>query len=317
MTRIRLLVVLVTGLVCIPALGAQQSPDPTQQTQDPPAPIFRAESDLVVLHVNVFDGKSDAGPGLPQDAFRGYEDGEPQEITFFSGADVPVAVGLVLDNSGSMIARQRMVVTGGLAFARSSHPEDELFTVHFNENVEYGLPPGVGFTNRESLLTAALSRRPGGKTALYDAVIEALDHLEEATHQKRVLVVLSDGEDNASRHTEEDMMTRARDDDAIIYTVSNANRREGMGGDAGVLRKLANVTGGVAYFPDSDDEVVESFDEIAGNIRRGYSIGYAPRNDAHDGGYRRVKVTVSVPGRSNHRVQSRDGYRPPHHSDSR
>jgi Ca-activated chloride channel family protein len=311
MSRLLLLTVSLTaGVVWAASAGAPQAQEPT--------PLFKSESDLVVLHVNVFDGKSDAVPGLPQDAFRVYEDGAPQEITFFNSADVPVAVGLVLDNSGSMIARQRMSIAGGLAFARSSHPEDELFTISFNENVEYGLPPGVAFTNRETLLTAALSRfRPGGKTALYDAVISALDHLEHASHQKRVLVVLSDGEDNASRHSEEDMMTRAGNGDAIIYTVSNANQRYGMEGDARALRKLANLTGGVAYFPDDDEEVIESFDEIAGNIRRGYSIGYAPANDTHDGGYRHVKVTVRVPGRSNLRVQSRDGYRPPDHTDAR
>lgn len=310
MTRTRLLLLVITGAVFVPALEAQR-------TQDA-APVFRAESDLVVLHVNVFDRKSDAVPGLPQEAFRVYEDGELQDVTFFSGADVPVAVGLVLDNSGSMIARQRMTIAGGLAFARSSHPEDELFTIHFNENIEYGLPAGRAFTNRELLLSAALSRfKPGGKTALYDAVIAALDHLEQATHQKRVLVVLSDGEDNASRHSEDDMMRRARDGDAIIYTVSNANRRYGMAGDAGVLRKLASVTGGLAYFPDSDEKVVESFDDLAGNIRRGYSIGYMPRNGDHDGAYRHVKVTVRMSGRSNLRVQSRDGYRPPNHSDAR
>jgi Ca-activated chloride channel homolog len=280
------------------------------------APLFRAESDLVVLHVNVFDGRSDAVPGLPQDAFRVFENNIPQEITFFSGADVPVAVGLVLDNSGSMIARQRMTIAGGMAFARSSHPEDELFTVHFNEDVQFGLPASLAFTNRETLLQAALGRyRPGGKTALYDAVIAALDHLERANHQKHVLVVLSDGEDNASRHSEDDMIERARDSDAIIYTVSSGSPRTGLSGDPGVLRELAKVTGGVAYFPDSDDEIVESFDEIAGNIRRGYSIGYIPQNAAHDGAYRRVKVTVRAPGRSNLRVQSRDGYRPPDHAD--
>ena len=310
MTRIRLLCLLLTGVVSVPVLVAQG-------TQDA-APLFRAESDLVVLHVNVFDGRSDAVGGLPHDAFRVFEDGQEQAITFFSGADVPVAVGLVLDNSGSMIARQRMSIAGGLAFARSSHPEDELFTVHYNEHVACGLPAGLAFTNRETLLEAALSRfKPGGKTALYDAVIDALDHLEEASHQKRALVVLSDGEDNASRHSEDDMMKRARDGDAIIYTVSSANPRHGLGGDPGVLRKLAGAAGGVAYFPDSDKEVVESFDDIAGNIRRAYSIGYVPRNDDHDGGYRRVKVTVRMPGRSNLRVQSRDGYRPPDHADAR
>ena len=310
MTRTRLLLLVLTGVVFVSAVEAGRTQDAV--------PVFRAESDLVVLHVNVFDGKSDAVPGLPREAFRVYENGAPQGITFFNGADVPVAVGLVLDNSGSMIARQRMTIAGGLAFARSSHPEDELFTIHFNENVEYGLPAGMAFTNRETLLAAALSRfKPGGKTALHDAVIAALDHLEHATHQKRVLVVLSDGEDNASRHSEDDMVRRARDGDAVIYTVSNANRRYGMDGDAGLLRTLASVTGGVAYFPDSDEKVVESFDDLAGNIRRGYSIGYVPRNDDHDGSYRRVKVTVRVPGRSNLRVHSRDGYRPPDHSDAR
>jgi len=275
-----------------------------------PRPVFRAESDLVVLHVNVFDRRSDAVPNLPQSAFKVYEDDKPQDITFFSGADVPVAVGLILDASGSMIAREHMVIAGGTAFARSSHPDDELFTIHFNERVKYGLPATVPFTHSASLLHSALAAyRPGGRTAFYDAVITGLEHLELAAHQKRVLVLLSDGEDNASRYSEDEMMDRARESDAIVYTVSNANRRVGMPGDPGVLRKIADVTGGVAYFPSSDEKVIESFDEIAGNIRRGYSIGYAPANSTREGGYRRVKVMVSAPGRGNLNVRTRDGYR--------
>jgi len=293
------------------ALRAQ---DPAQ---DPPT-VFRAESNLVVLHINVFDRRSDAVPNLPQEAFKVFEDDRPQEITFFSGADVPVAVGLILDASGSMIAREHMVISGGTAFSRSSHPEDELFTVNFNENVRYGLPPTIKFTNNPSLLHSALAAyRPNGRTALFDAVIAGLEHLELATHQKHVLVVLSDGEDNASKYSEKDMMDRARESDAIIYTVSNANRRIGMPGNPGVLRKLADVTGGVAYFPDSDEKVVESFDELAGNIRRGYSIGYVPANAEQDGAYRRVKVTVSAPGRNNLSVRTRDGYRSADYSRAR
>jgi len=168
--------------------------------------VFRAESELVVLHVNVFDERSDAVPELPQTAFRVVDNGQPQEITFFSSEDVPVAAGLIIDNSGSMIARHRMVSAGGLAFITASHPEDELFTIHFNDEVHYGLPDIVEFTNSESLLRAALVKYPaGGRTALYDAVIAGLDHVERASHQKRVLVVLSDGKDNASRHSEEEM----------------------------------------------------------------------------------------------------------------
>ena len=294
------------AIICLfaPLTVTAQQPAPEPQT------VFKSESDLVVLHVNVFDGRSDAVPDLPQQAFRVFEDGKLQEITFFSGAEVPVAVGLVLDSSASMISRQKMVIAGGAAFARSSHPDDQLFTIHFNENISYGLPPSVPFTNRQTLLYSALSRyRPAGQTALHDAVISGLRHLERADHQKRVLVVLSDGEDNASRHTEEDMMLRARESDTIIYTVSNANRRIGLPGKPGVLRKLADVTGGVAFFPGDDEKVVEAFDEIAANVRRGYSIGYIPSNTAHDGAYRRVKVMLSVPGRNNLTVRARDGYR--------
>ena len=112
-------------------------------------------------------------------------------------------------------------------------------------------------------------------------------------------------------------MKRASASDAIVYTVSNANRRTGAPGDPGVLRKLADVTGGVAYFPDSDDKVIESFDELAGNIRRGYSIGYVPTNNKQDGGYRRVKVTVTAPGRNNLSVRTRDGYRSSDYSRAR
>ena len=166
--------------------------------------MFRAHSDLVVLHVNVFDGRSDAVPDLPQDAFSIVEDGKPQQISFFNSADVPVAVGLVVDNSGSMIARQKMVVAGGLAFADASHPEDELFAIVFNENVRFGFPPTVPFTHNKLLVQArpvafAAGRQDGPARRRR----RGLDHLENATHQKRVLIVLSDGEDNASRLSRE------------------------------------------------------------------------------------------------------------------
>jgi Ca-activated chloride channel family protein len=308
MVRQMMRVVVIAAVCCAPLVAVQN-------TQD----VFRSESDLVVLHVNVFNGRSDAVPELPQSAFRVFEDEQPQEITFFSGADVPVAVGLILDNSSSMIARQGMLIAGGAAFARSSHENDELFTIHFNEHIQFGLPGGVLFTDRGTLLQAALSRyRPGGRTALYDAVIAGLNRLESASNQKRVLVVLSDGEDNASAQSEDAMLERARASNTMIYTVSNANRYGDLGGgDAGLLRRLARVTGGTAYFPDTDREVVESLDRIAGNIRRGYLIGYVPSNGAHDGTYRHVKVLVRVPGKRDLRVQSRDGYRAHSHADAR
>jgi VWFA-related protein len=297
------------------ALSARQQPPPAEAGEQ----VFRAHSDLVVLHVNVFDGRSDAVPGLAQEAFSVVEDGRPQAITFFTSADVPVTVGLVLDNSGSMIARQKMVFAGGKAFVDGSHREDETFAVIFNENVRFGLPRSVAFTTNPVLLQSTLRLYPpGGKTALHDAVVAALDHLENARHQKRVLIVLSDGEDNASRVSEEDMLDKANRSTAIIYTVSSATAgRVDADGKPRVLRRLANISGGVAYFPKSDQEVIDTFSEIAGNIRRGYSIGYEPTNPQHDGRFRRVQVRVRAAGHRNLTVRARDGYLASDHAGTR
>ena len=237
---------------------APQNPAPPDPASTDPAPVFRSESDLVVLHVNVFDGRSDAVPDLPQEAFSVLDDGKPQNISFFNSADVPVSVGLVVDNSGSMIARQKMVIGGSVAFTQASHPEDELFAVIFNENVRFGLPPTMPFTQSRAMMQAALGRYlPGGKTALHDAVVAAIDHLEDARHQKRVLVVLSYGEDNASRLSNRDMLDKAARSNTIIYTVSNASSgRTGDDGNPRVLRRLAAASGGMAYFPRTDAEVM-------------------------------------------------------------
>jgi Ca-activated chloride channel family protein len=304
----------LAGVICaaVPLTARLERPQDLPQT-----PIFRSESDLVVLHVNVFDGRSDAVPNLPQSAFQVTEDNKPQAITFFSNEDVPVAVGLVLDNSGSMITRRSMVLSGTQAFAESSHPEDEVFTIIFNEHVRHGLPETVPFTTNAAQVRAGVNRfSPGGKTALHDAVIAGLDHLQEASHQKRVLVVLSDGDDNASRNSQDIMLQRAARSDALIYAVSTADLGTNVGNKR-VMRKLAEASGGVAYFPDSEGEVVEAFTEIAENIRRGYSLGYVSTNMTHDGRYRRVKISVRAPGYRKLTVNARDGYLAPRHTDAR
>jgi VWFA-related protein len=282
---------------------------PLGAAQDPP--VFKSQSDVVQLHVNVFDGDSDAVTELTRDNFLVFEDGRNQEITFFSSEDVPVAAGLVIDNSSSMIARRQLVTAGAMAFAETSHPEDELFIVKFNENVRHALPSTHPFTPSRPLLRATLAGlRAGGKTALYDAVIAALDHVEAANHQKHVLIVLSDGEDNASHHRREDMFDRAARSDAIIYTVATSDPRYGGTGNPGVLRKLAEIGGGLAYFPRSQEQAVDAFTEVAENIRRGYSIGYTPTNTARDGRFRKIKVMVRAKGKSL-TARCRDGYTAP------
>ena len=203
-----------------------------------------------------------------------------------------------------------MVRAGTVAFAESSHPEDEMFAIVFNEHVRRGLPDTVAFTTNRLQLQASLQRfPPGGKTALYDAVIEALNHLDRGMYQKHVLVVLSDGGDNASRHSEQEMLDRVAMGNAIVYTVVDPNAFSAGDGDKGVLRRLAKLSGGVAYFPKSSAEVVKDFEEIAGNIRRGYSIGYAPSWTEHvHNRTHRVKVLVRAPGRSDLSVRVRRVY---------
>ena len=285
--------------------------------QDPAPPLFKSRADVVQLHINVFDGHSDAVPALTRENFLIFEDGRHQEIAFFNSEDVPVAVGLVIDNSTSMLTKRPLVVAGGMAFADSSHPEDELFTVHFNEHVRFGLPNPLAFTSSRPLVRSVLSGlRASGKTALHDAVIAALDHVEKARHQKHVVIVLSDGDDNASRQDRREMYERARRSDAIIYTVATGDPRHGGDGDPAVLKRLAEIGGGLAYFPDSDQETVAAFTEIAENIRRGYSIGYTPTNTTRDGGWRTVKVMVRAPGRKLS-ARCRDGYTAPGPSGTR
>jgi Ca-activated chloride channel homolog len=218
-----------------------------------------------------------------------------------------------------MITRQKMVVAGSVAFVNASHPEDQMFVVIFNENVRFGLPQALAFSKNPLLVQSAFSRfSPGGKTALFDAVVAAIDHLEDAEHQKRVLIVLSDGADNASLVSKDDMLDKAARSNTIIYTVSH--RTAGLGGDdgdRGLLRKLADTSGGIPYFPRTDQEVVGAFEEIARNIRRGYALGYSSTNATHDGGFRRVLIRVRAPGHTNLRVRARDGYLASDHPSTR
>ena len=306
-THILSIAVIAAALPLLSTAQEQRSaPQPTEEPQ-----VFKAGAELVVLHVNVFDGRSDAVPNLPQSAFTVYEDGKPQDIAFFEAGDVPVTVGLVIDNSTSMLTERDLVVAGTRAFAESSHPEDQMFAVVFNERVRLGLPSSVPFTTNRLQLIASLARfNPGGKTALYDAVIAGLDQLEKGAYQKRVLVVLSDGGDNASEHTEKEMLRRVEASSALIYTIVDPDVFTPGEGDRGVLRRLAKLSGGLAYFPKSERQVVENFMEMADNIRRGYSIGYAPGSNTsheHDRPHR-LKVTVRMPGRSDLSVRVRNGY---------
>ena len=316
-TIARALVLLVLAGTVSGAASAGRGQDPAPAAPEPARPTFSTESDLVVLHVTVFDRRGNAVPQLTRDVFQVVEDGTPQTITVFSGENSPVAVGLVVDNSSSMLTRRAMVLAGIKAFAEANQADDQAFTIVFNENVHRALPGSVAFTNSPTILQASVNTVPaGGKTALHDAVIAGLDHLDAAERQKRVLVVLSDGEDNASRQSEDEMLRRAERSDALIYTVSTARLDVNVGNER-LLRKLAQATGGSAYSPKTEHDVVATFSDIAGKIRQGYTLGYVPTNPAHDGSYRRLIVRVLSPGMRAPVVHVRDGYLAPLHQHGR
>src|SRR5215471_610213 len=218
--------------------NSRQSPHrPNNQNDD--QDTIKINVDLVVLRATV--QKSDLEPvsGLGKEDFRVYEDGVLQEIESFSHEDIPVTVGLVIDNSGSMRPKRAEVITAALAFARASNNKDQIFVVNFNEHVSFGLPENIPFTNKTAQLEAALSKvAPDGKTALYDAVAAALDHLKKGNRDKQALIVVSDGADNASRHNLAQIMAQARQSDAIIYTIGIYDKDD-PDSKPGSLKRLA------------------------------------------------------------------------------
>ncbi len=292
-----------------PPAAPPAAPAPEIPPARPERPTFSAHSELVVLHVTVIDHKDAWVGSLPREAFAVYEDGARQTITHFSNEDLPIAVGLVIDNSMSMLTRRDMVVNAGLAFIDASRPDDQMFTIDFNEHVWPGLPPAFAFTSSRALLHMALRTvKAEGRTAFNDAVIAALEHMESSPLDRKMLIVLSDGGDNASRARFEDVLARAERSDVVIYSVGLIDALD-RDANPRALKRLAKATGGDASFPDSQADVVKAFAEIAHEVRRGYTIGYVPVNTARDGGYRRLRVEVRAPGHDHLTIRVREGYR--------
>ena len=275
--------------------------------QSQAAPAFKSSTDLAVVHVSVVDKHAGFVSGLPRDAFAVYEDGRPQPIAFFENEDTPVSVGLVIDSSQSMLTRRDGVIAAAMAFAESSHPDDEMFTLNFNERVWPGLPEGQAFTSDHAQLHDALNRSTArGQTALFDAIHTGLTHLDGGAKTRKVLIVVSDGGDNASRMRYEDVLDEALRRDVVIYTVGIY---DGYDRDAKpeVLRALAATTGGEACFPKRLDEVAPALERIARDIRSSYTIGYVPP-DGGKAGQRRIRVDVQPSGGRRLAVRTRSAY---------
>ena len=265
----------------------------------------------VVLHATVKNRHGSSVSGLDKNDFQVYEDGVPQSNEYFSHEDIPVAVGLVLDNSGSMRPNREQVIAAGMAFARSSNPLDQMFIVNFNEHVSLGLPDGTLFTDQPAQLQVALARfHADGQTALYDAVALGLGHLKMGNRDKKVLIVVSDGGDNASKHTLDQILTLAAQSDAIIYSV-DIHVEADLDRNPRALRRLATATGGEDFVVESLPEVVPICERIAHGIREQYTLAYSPTNRREDGVYRVILVKAKAHGHGNLTVLTRAGYYAP------
>jgi VWFA-related protein len=280
----------------------------SQATAPPESAIISVDVDLVVLHATVRDRKGGFASGLRKENFRVFENGVLQEVRVFQHEDVPVAVGLIVDNSGSMGRKRKDVTDAALAFVRSSNPQDQMFVVNFNERTSFGLPDTDLFSASSHELEHALNGVPAnGKTALYDAIEAGIAHLKKATLDKKVLIVISDGGDNASHYTLSQVIQSAGRSDAIIYTVGLFDEYD-SDRNPGVLNRIARATGGEAFLPDELSKVVPICERIAADIRNQYTIGYVPSNPKLDDTYRTITVTAAGRHGETFLVRTRAGY---------
>ena len=275
-------------------------------------PTFRANSELVVLHVSVRDRGGRYITGLPRESFTVIDDGKPQTLEMFSSDEVPATVGFLIDNSNSMRPSRERVIASAVAFAQKSHPQDEIFALTFNEAVQEAWRPTVVSEMSPAAFASAMSHSivARGMTAIYDGIMAGLSRLERAKHTRQVLVVVSDGGDNASKARRDETLQRVRDSDATIYTVALVDpiMRDG---NPKLLRQLAKATGGESYEPRRINDVDDAFERISRDIRSAYTLAYAPSKiDDTSAPDRRRKVTVYVRSLDGKplRVRTRDGY---------
>jgi VWFA-related protein len=279
--------------------GGAQAPEP-----------FRISVDvnLVVLHPTVHDARGQFASDLEERDFEVYEDGVRQSIKLFRHEDIPVTVGLIVDHSSSMRHKLAEVIAAARTFVHSSSPEDQMFVVNFNEKVTLGLPDEVGFTDSSAELERAISRVPaGGMTALYDAVLRGQERLQAGSRDKKVLIVISDGGDNASAHNLADVLKIAERSSALVYTIGIFDPDD-EDKNPDVLRRLARATGGDAFFPRQLDEVVAICGSIARDIRHQYTLGYVSSNAVKPGVYRSIHVVARSTGNGKLVVRTRAGY---------
>jgi Ca-activated chloride channel homolog len=269
--------------------------------------VFRKKVEEVVLHATVIDDKKHIVTSLDKGDFSVYEDGHPQIISSFRNEDIPVAMGIVVDNSGSMREKRQKVNAAALNLVRASNPNDEVFVVNFND--EYYLDQD--FTSNINKLKAGLEKiEARGGTALYDAVVASADHLKkDAKLEKKVILVVTDGEDNESAESLEQAVRRLQAENGpTVYSIGILESEEHPKHAKRALQIMSERTGGIAFFPRTLDEVDAISRTVAHDIRVQYTIGYKPTTPKNQGGYRQVKVDARSHSHSKLTVRTKSGY---------
>lgn len=300
--------IILTAATVISAQQATPTPEPPD---DDPARPVSIKTDLITLTLTVTDLYGRYVSGLTKNAFQITDNGQPQEITFFGDSDAPVSIGILFDVSGSMngekIAKARSALS---KFIGSSHPSDEYFLIAFNSRAQLLLDRT---RDGDAVLSKLTLVNPRQNTALYDAVYLGLDRVTRGSHQKKAMLIISDGQDNASRYNFGEVRRLMKESDVVTYAVGILGGNDsaspmGMQGQA-FLDELSSVTGGKSFYPNSDVEMDEIFERIALELRHQYSIGYTPADFQPDGKWRKVKVKVKPPrGLPRLTVRGRDGY---------
>jgi Ca-activated chloride channel family protein len=277
-----------------------------KDTNDQGVFVFRKDVDEVLLHASVIDDRQHIITTLDRNAFTVFEDGKPQNIISFHNVDIPVAMGIIIDNSGSMREKRAKVNQAALNLVRSSNPKDEVFVVNFND--EYYLDQD--FTNNLLKLKEALEKIDArGGTALYDAIMASAGQMKLAKLEKRVLFVVTDGEDNASTHNLEQAVKQLQEENGpSVYAIGILGDEEHPKRAKKALDVIAQRTGGIAFFPKTLDEVDEISRTVAGDIRNQYAIGYHPTNPRGNGGFRQIRVEAKAKGHGKMTVRTKSGY---------
>jgi Ca-activated chloride channel family protein len=301
----------------VPSQSPQSQPGPAsappaKPSQQPPSDdtgtyVIRKDVDEVLLHASVVDDKQHIVTNLDRDAFSVFEDGKPQNIISFRHEDIPVAMGIVIDNSGSMREKRSKVNQAALNLVRASNAQDEVFVVNFND--EYYLDQD--FTNDLLKLKEALEKIDAkGGTALYDALLASADHLKSnARLERKVLFVVTDGEDNASRENLEETVKRLQGENSpSVYAIGVLGDEEHPKRARRALEIIAQRTGGLAFFPATLDQVDEISRQVAHDIRNQYTIGYKPTNPRASGGFRAIRVEAKAKGHGKLAVRTKSGY---------